>query len=249
MLQLNQLCDYLNQFLKVYDFKDYGPNGLQVEGTLRVGKIGVAVSASKKAIVSAVEAGCDVLIVHHGLFWYQQSATIVGAMKEKLDLLLKNNLSLIAYHLPLDAHPEVGNNWGAFREMGMKELGFFGKSNLGVIGCLSQPLTPVAFQKQLEQYYGSSARVALGGGSQIQKVALISGAAESEIVQAISVQADAFITGRGDEPSWHLAFENQIHFYAMGHFATEKIGPRLLGEHLSQQFSVPCHFCVEENPF
>ncbi|MCB1114790.1 MAG: Nif3-like dinuclear metal center hexameric protein, partial [Chlamydiia bacterium] len=201
---------------------------------------------SLKVIEDAVKRGADFLVVHHGLFWNKDPYPIVGSKRKKLKLLLDHDISLIAYHLPLDAHPEVGNNFKAAKDMGWQNLEPF--YDIGVRGTFS-PMDRKAFQKQLELYYGREAHTVFGGKETVSSAALISGGAYRQIADASAVGVDAYITGNVDEPAYHLAKEEGINFFALGHDATEKVGPKALMEHLQQKFPLQTTFLGENNPF
>lgn len=251
MPTLQELCTHLDEFLQCAIFSDYCKNGLQVEGKSKVTKIATGVSASLSTIEAAVSSQADALIVHHGLFWNADSHVIQGVKRKKLQLLLQHGISLIAYHLPLDAHQQIGNNWKAAQEMKWMDLEPFGKFNgipIGVKGRVS-PISRHNFQKQLEDYYQHPAYCALGGDESIRTVALISGGAYKSISEAILQGIDCFITGSFDEPVWHQAFEEKINFFALGHSATERIGPKALGEYLEERFGLAHEFLDVSNPF
>lgn len=252
-MRLQELITSLNLFLDVQAFSDSCPNGLQIEGKTEVKKAATAVSASLKTIEAAVEAGVDALIVHHGLFWGtdMDNYRIQYAQKKKIALLLKHDISLIAYHLPLDAHATVGNNWKAAIDLGWQSLAPFGiyrGKPIGVKGTFA-PTDAETLHKQLEVYYGHSATAVLGGKKRISSAGLISGGAQSEIVQAAKADLDCFITGNFDEPAFSLAQELGIHFFALGHSATERIGPRALAKHIQESLGLPTSFLDIPNPF
>jgi len=251
MITLSQLCQFLESTLNMPPINDYCPNGLQVEGKESIYKIGTAVSASFNTIQQAVEKGVDALVVHHGLFWKGDNYVISGAKRKKLQLLMENGISLLGYHLPLDKHLEVGNNWKAARDLGWEDLKPFGNYNgilIGVKGNVA-PTSPAHFKKQLETYYNHPATVVFGGKQEIKRAALISGGAHKSIEEAIDIGVDAFITGSFDEPTWHQAHESGINFYAMGHSATERIGPLALNAFLQETFGIPSIFIEDANPF
>lgn len=251
MITLQQLSKTLDQLLMIPGLPDYCPNGLQVEGQMEIHRIGTAVSASLETIQRAVELDCQALIVHHGLFWSKDELPIVGIKYQKLSLLLKHGISLIAYHLPLDAHAELGNNWKAAKDMGWSDLKPFYSINgipVGVQGRVSLQHRQ-AFKESLENYYGHPAHIALGGREEIQTVGLISGGAHRQILDAAKAGLDCFVTGSFDEPTWYQAREEKINFFALGHSATERVGPRALGAHLQNVFSVDCSFIDLPNPF
>lgn len=242
---------YLNTFLDPEKISDYCPNGLQVEGKRPISRLGIAVSANLMTIEKAVTEGLDALIVHHGLFWNRDPYPVIGAKYKKLSLLIENGISLYAYHLPLDAHEQVGNNWVAARNLGLEELTPFGKLNgiaIGVMG-LMKPERIDQFVKRVENFYQHPAHTALGGKEMVSKVALISGGAYRELKTASEVGADCFITGNHDEPAWGVAFEEGIHFLALGHSATEKIGPLALTQYIKENLGVETCFLDVPNPF
>lgn len=251
MIALRDFCVYLDLFLKSGEFTDFCQNGLQVQGRDAIQKIATGVTATLSTIEEAVKRNVNVLIVHHGLFWQRDPYAITGTKYQKIKLLIENGISLMAYHLPLDANIEVGNNWVAARELGWTDLEPFGYANqipIGVKGRFS-PMSRDDFKRQLEGYYQHPAHTALGGKEVVQSAALVSGGAYKEISQAIKAGVDCFITGNFDEPVWHQAFEERMNFFALGHSATERVGPRALGKHLQGHFGIECEFIDLENPF
>ncbi|MFI5344148.1 MAG: Nif3-like dinuclear metal center hexameric protein [Chlamydiales bacterium] len=250
-MQLKKLCKELDELLPGNGLTDYCPNGLQVEGKQEIALLATAVSASLETIEAAVEIGADALIVHHGIFWQRDSYLIQGVKKKKLSCLLKNEISLIAYHLPLDMHPLLGNNWKAAQDLGWSDLQPFGYSSgvpVGVKGRIA-PASRNVVKEKLENYYGHPAVCALGGPEVIQTLALISGGAYRNLSDAARDGVDAFITGSFDEPVWHQAFEERINFFALGHSATERVGPMALAKHLESKYQIPCTFLDFKNPF
>lgn len=246
MITLQELSQYLENLFMAATVADYCPNGLQIEGKKEIKKIGFAVSASVAAIEAALKENVDVLIVHHGIFWNKDSYVIKGVKAKKISLLLKNDISLFAYHLPMDAQKEIGNNWKAALELEWTNLQPF--SDIGVRGEFS-PCEVEEFQKKLEIYYGHSATVALGGKRKVKSVALISGGAYRSLELAAAAGVDCFITGNFDEPAWDIAHEYKINFFALGHYATERVGPLALKEHLEKQFNIGTVFLDFPNPF
>lgn len=250
-MKLTELRSYLDRFLPSNGVSDYGLNGLQVEGKGEIAKMATAVSSNLATIEAAVALGVDALIVHHGMFWQRDSYAIEGVKRKKLELLLKHGINLFAYHLPLDMHPEVGNNWKAAKMMGWSDLapfGFFDQVRIGVKGHIPS-CSREEFKKQLENFYLHPAACAWGGPEEIKSVALISGGAYKSISEAASEGVDAFITGNFDEPAWHQALEEGVNFYALGHSATERIGPIALADHLKEVLNLPSIFIDVENPF
>jgi dinuclear metal center YbgI/SA1388 family protein len=250
MITLQDLSQYLQTLLSPEDFSDYCPNGIQVEGKQQIRRLCFAVTSSLATIDEAIKRGGDALIVHHGIFWNKDPYIVTSTKKEKLARLLKNDLSLLAYHLPLDAHERLGNNWKAAIELGVQHLAPFTYMGqpIGVQGTF--PSIPVeTFQKKLEAYYGHPAHCALGGKKQVGSVAILSGGAHKAIEAAADAGVDCFVTGSFDEPVWDSAHERGIHFFALGHYATERVGIRAIMEAFHTQYKIPCEFIDLFNPF
>ncbi|MDP1880382.1 MAG: Nif3-like dinuclear metal center hexameric protein, partial [Parachlamydiaceae bacterium] len=217
----------------------------------KIFRVATGVTANLATIKKAIECKADALIVHHGLFWNKDDYCIQGVKREKIKLLLENNLSLFAYHFPMDKHEEIGNNWRAARELGWTQLepfGFYNGNFIGVKGIID-PTSPQELKKKLENYYTHHATTAFGGPEVITKIALISGGSHKSLVEGARHGLDAFITGSFDEPNWYQAEEEKINFFAMGHSATERIGPKALAEHLQKSLNIPCEFIDVYNPF
>lgn len=251
MHNLKKLIKQLNELYQVNLFKDFCPNGLQVEASLEIKKAATAVSASLQTIKKAAKLKVQALVVHHGLFWNHDSLVISGAKAEKIKILLENGISLLAYHLPMDAHRTIGNNWKAAMELNWTNLEPFYLLNgmaIGVKGKVGN-LTREGFQKKIEKYYSHKAEVAFGGKNKIQTAALVSGGAYKQIKEAAAEELDAFITGNFDEPAWYSAFEEKINFFALGHAATERVGPKALADTIKQSLKLDCHFIDDDNPF
>ena len=251
MITLQDLLQYLNQLLQPELFSDVCPNGLQIEGKKTISRVAFAVSASLATIKQAIALKVDALVVHHGVFWDKTSCILLGSKKQKFQLLLEHKISLLAYHLPLDAHQTVGNNWKAARDLGFTNLKAFGLLGANKIGVKAQikPTLVESFQTKLEAYYEHIAHAALGGKKQISSVAIVSGGAHWMIEQAIQEKIDCFVTGSFDEPIWDLAYENGMHFFALGHFSTEKIGVESLKQITTKHFAIPTYFINLFNPF
>lgn len=251
MITLQELSKILDSLMQTPGLSDYCPNGVHVEGQAEIHKIGLAVSASLATIEKAVDLKCQALIVHHGLFWNKDEYPLIGTKQKKLALLLKHGISLIAYHLPLDMHSELGNNWKAAKDLGwtnLKPFGFMNRLPLGVQGKIP-PQTRQAFKEKLEGYYQHSASIAWGGKEIVESVGLISGGAHRSILEAAQEGLDCFVTGSFDEPTWHQAFEEKINFFALGHSATERVGPQALGKYLQSTIGIECPFIDIPNPF
>jgi len=250
-LTRDELSLYLDKLLPSNGVTDYALNGLQVEGKNGIAKVATAVSASLSTIEEAVKLKIDALIVHHGIFWNRDSYAIQGTKKKKLRLLLENEISLFAYHLPLDMHPQIGNNWKAAQDLGwlnLQPFGYLDRTPIGVKGEIALSSRD-SLKEQLESYYGHPAVCVPGGPKQVRSIALISGGAYKNIMDAAKEKIDAFITGSFDEPVWHQAMEEGVNFYAMGHSATERVGPIALANSLRKTFKIPCEFIDIQNPF
>ena len=244
----NELLRGLDGLLQPERFKDYGPNGLQVEGKDSIQRIVSGVTASRALIEAAIAARADALFVHHGLFWRGQDGRIVGWMKERLRLLLAHDISLFAYHLPLDAHPELGNNAQLGRVLGWQADQRFGEQELGCVA-------PAAFTHaqalaaHVERVLGRAATLVPGDSTRaIRRVAWCTGGAQGFFEAAIAAGADAFITGEISEPQAHLARETGVAFIAAGHHATERYGAPAVAAHMAAQYGLEHQFIDIANP-
>lgn len=248
MIERETLLSHLHQMLEADRFKDYGPNGLQVEGKARIHKVVTGVTASLALIEAAVAEGADALLVHHGLFWRGQDGRVTGWMKQRLATLLRHDINLIAYHLPLDAHASLGNNaqWG--QRLGWVADARFGDQNLGFIGPAPEGLTLEDLANQLRQVMGRDVTVVPGDGRPLGRVAWCSGGAQGHFEQAIAAGADVFLTGEISEPQAHCARETGVAFIACGHHASERWGVQAVGEHLAQRMGVTHTFIDLPNP-
>lgn len=241
-----------NAELQPERFKDYGPNGLQVEGRPRVGKLVSGVTASRALIDAAIEAEADAIFVHHGLFWRGQDGRVVGWMKQRLQRLLAHDINLLAYHLPLDAHPTLGNNAQLGQRLGLQAEGRFGEQDLGFIGAR---VDGEAFADadvlawQLEHVLQRPV-VRAGPAQQgaIERIAWCSGGAQSYFEAAIAAGAQAFITGEISEPQAHLARECGVAFFACGHHATERYGAPAFAAYVAAQLGIAHEFIDIDNP-
>jgi dinuclear metal center YbgI/SA1388 family protein len=243
-----ELASHLHQFLDVTRFRDYCPNGLQVEGRADIGSIVTAVTASAAAIEAALAAGADALIVHHGYFWRGEDQRITGIRRERLKALLSNDLNLFAYHLPLDAHPEVGNNAQLARRLGFVPEGRFGDQELGVYGAVSVPLGLAELGARIAARLERTPLVVGEPERPVRRVARGTGAAQGLMEQALELDVDVYISGEISEPTAHLARESGVAYIAAGHHATERYGVQALGEHLARRFDVSHRFVDIANP-
>jgi dinuclear metal center YbgI/SA1388 family protein len=232
-------------------FQDYGPNGLQVEGAPRVRKLVSGVTASRALIDAAIEAGADAIFVHHGLFWRGQDGRVTGWMKERLKRLLAHDINLLAYHLPLDAHPIFGNNAQLGQRLGLVNGAHFGEHDLGCIGRRAdgQAFADAgALARHLEQVLNRPVTQAGQAPQAIEKIAWCSGGAQDWFDAAIAAGAHAFITGELSEPQVHLARECGVVFYACGHHATERYGAPAMAAHVAAQLGIEHQFIDIDSP-
>lgn len=248
MAQQSDITAYSAKLLEVENFRDYGPNGLQVEGKPQVLKIVSGVTASLQLIDAAIEAQADLILVHHGLFWRGQDGRITGWLKRRLERLLAHQINLLAYHLPLDAHPEWGNNAQLGQRLGLTADARFGEQRLGFIGSPDQPWSLQALVKDLEAVVERPVIALPGDGRPLQRVAWCTGGAQGYFEGAIAAGADVFITGEISEPQAHLARETGIAFIAAGHHATERYGAPALAGHVAQVFGLAHEFIDLPNP-
>lgn len=248
ILLLDELADYNSSLLQTGLFRDYCPNGVQVEGRAQVRRIATGVTASQHVLDAAIAWGADAILVHHGYFWRNEEATIVGIKKKRIAQLLRNDVSLLAYHLPLDAHPELGNNAQLGKLLGLVEQARFGEQNLVWLGSLAQPLQLEQFTRQIAGTLQRTSQLIGDRNKSISKVAWCSGGAQGYFEAAIAQGVDAYITGEISEQNFHLANETGVAFIAAGHHATERYGIQALGEHLASRFGLEHRFFDQDNP-
>lgn len=251
MAQLNDVISFLDELLETPDFPDYGPNGLQVPGAEEVELVVTGVSAHRELFERAAEAGAQLVIVHHGLFWDFHPRLLSPTMRERLRVLFDNDISLAGYHLPLDAHPEVGNNALICAVLGLERGEPFGRHRGRSVGFVGRSREGVPFEelkRRCEAAFGQQPFVWESGPELVRSVGVVSGAAASSFGEAIALGLDAFLTG---EPSEHVmadAQESGTHFVAGGHYATETFGVRRLGELVVERFGVEHRFIAAPNP-
>ncbi|HSM22616.1 MAG TPA: Nif3-like dinuclear metal center hexameric protein [Rubrivivax sp.] len=240
---------FLQQLLQPEGFKDYGPNGLQVEGRSQVRRVASGVTASLAFIDAAIAAGADTLLVHHGLFWRGQDGRLTGWLKARVARLLAHELNLFAYHLPLDAHAELGNNAQLGRRLGLVADARFGEQSLGFIGPATAALTSLeALAGAVGAQLGRDAVIVPGDGRPLRRIAWCTGGAQGCFEDAIATGADAFLTGEISEPQAHLARETGVAFLACGHHATERYGAPAVGAELAARFGLEHLFIDIGNP-
>ncbi len=237
--------------LQPAQFRDYGPNGLQVEGKAEVRKIVSGVTASLALIDAAIAAEADAVFVHHGLFWRGQDGRVTGWMKQRLARLLAHDINLFAYHLPLDAHPELGNNAQLAQRLGVTlysdARARFGEQSLGFMGERA-PSTAATLAEQVQLALGRAVTLVGDTGRDVQRVALCTGGAQSYFEAAIAAGADVFITGEISEPQAHYARECGVAYIACGHHASERYGAPAVAGHVAQQLGLAHEFIDIPNP-
>ena len=251
MVTLRELVDYTNSELDVGRFRDYCPNGLQVEGRQEINTLVTGVTASMALVDAAVNAGADAILVHHGYFWKGEDSCITGMKRRRLQRLLESGTSLLAYHLPLDAHPVLGNNAQLARVLGFTVSGLFGQDEgmeLGQYGELDQELSGSALAEHIAQRLGRAPLHIEGVRETVRSVGWCTGAAQSYIDAAVEQGLDAFISGEISEQTVHVARECGIHYFAAGHHATERFGVQALGARLAEQFAISHRYIDIENP-
>jgi dinuclear metal center YbgI/SA1388 family protein len=248
---LKTIVSYLDKYLEISKIQDYCPNGLQVEGRRQVVKVLGGVTASQALIDEGVRLGVDVILVHHGFFWKGERAEITGIKRNRLKALLKNDISLIAYHLPLDVHPEVGNNTQLAKKLNLTITGPLeplAAKSVGLIGQLSEPIRAADFCDYVSEALG---RECLHIGNEkelIHRIAWCTGAAQSMIDKAVDLGVDAFLSGEISEPTVHISRETGVHYFSAGHHATERYGIQALGAKLESEFDVQFQFIDIDNP-
>lgn len=247
-MQLEQLREFCDEYLKVNEFDDYCPNGLQVEANAKVENIVCGVTASQALIEAAIDHGADTLIVHHGYFWKGESQAITGYKGRRISSLIRNNINLLAFHLPLDVHPEVGNNVQLARILDWEISDSFGEQGLVFEGGLSVEQSLAELTQHVETALNTRALAIDAGDHAIKRIAWCTGAAQGFIEAAAERGVDAFVSGEVSEPTFHLAREMGIHYIAAGHHATERYGVQALAKVIAERFGVKQQFIDIPNP-
>ena len=245
---LNDLRDYIASLLEPDRFRDYCPNGVQVEGRAEVRRIASGVTASQCLLKAATAWNADVILVHHGYFWRNEDAAITGIKKQRIAHLLQHDVSLLAYHLPLDAHAELGNNAQLGQRLGFIEHGRFGEQDIACYGGLVQEQTLAQLTRKIAHSLQRTPLVIGVSDPTIRRIAWCTGAAQSYFEAAIALGVDAFLTGEISEQNVHVAQETGVVFIAAGHHATERYGVQALGMHLAEHCGIEHHFFELENP-
>jgi dinuclear metal center YbgI/SA1388 family protein len=251
-MDLHQLVADLDEILETDAVRDYCPNGLQVEGSSSVRRIVTAVSASRALFTRAADHGADAIIVHHGVLWNgTEPPRLVGSFRERIRLLLANDISLIAYHLPLDRHMELGNAARLGVRLGLAELEPFAEhqgASAGVCGVFPEPVDAEDFFAAVAEATDREPQVFEGHRRMIESVGIVTGAAEREYHQAVAAGLDAYITGEATEWVMHQAAEDGVHYVAAGHYATERFGVLALGEWITERHGIETEFIDLPNP-
>jgi len=247
-MQLIELRDYIGSELEVSRFRDYCPNGIQVEGRAEVKRIATGVTASLAVLEAATAWGADAILVHHGYFWRSEDACITGIKKRRIAQLLQHDVSLLAYHLPLDAHPQWGNNAQLGKRLGFVEAGRFGEQDIACHGNLLETTSLAQLQRRIAETLRREPQVIGDLDSKVSKIAWCSGGGQGYFEQAIALGVEVFLTGEVSEQCFHLAQETGVAFIAAGHHATERYGIQSLGEGLATRFGFEHRFFDQDNP-
>ena len=248
MVGRDDLQSHLAQLLAVERFRDYGPNGLQVEGRAEVHRLISGVTASLALIEAAVREEADAVLVHHGLFWRGQDGRITGWLRARLALLLAHGINLFAYHLPLDAHPELGNNAQFGARLGLQADARFGDQDLGFAAHAGSLTSTAALQEAVQRVCQRAPVVVGGDGRVLQRIGWCTGGAQGTFEAAIAAGVDAYVTGEISEPQAHIARETGVAFVACGHHATERFGAPAVGAYLAERFALEHRFIDIHNP-
>lgn len=251
MAQLKEIIQWCDETLNTHEFKDYAPNGLQIEGRSDVQKILCAVTASQEAIEAAIAQNADILLVHHGYFWKGEPYPITGMRGKRIKSLIQHDISLVGYHLPLDSHPTLGNNAAIAECLALENLQALDPSErhpIGNIGFLKQALSATEFRDYLTARLGFNTIHLPAEKNQIQKVGFCTGAAQDFIGKAAEQGCDAFISGEVSERTYYEAKELGVHYYACGHHATERYGVQRLAKAISEQFNIEYSYFELNNP-
>lgn len=247
MVSLTSLLEFTNETLQPDQFQDYCPNGLQVEGRSEVRKIVSGVTACQALLDRAIDAGADVVLVHHGYFWRGDDPCMTGVLRTRIKRLLEADVSLIAYHLPLDAHPKLGNNVTLARILDLIPEGSF-NDGIGNIGRLKQPMKATEFAAHISDRLGRVPLHIRANKGSIDTIAWCTGAAQGYIDKAVEAGVDAYLSGEISEQTVHIAREEGIHYFAAGHHATERYGVQALGEYIEKHFDLEHEFIDIDNP-
>lgn len=250
-LSRDRLVAYLDEYLEAKKGRDYGPNGLQVEGKEEIRKVVTGVSACQELFVRAREAEADAILVHHGLFWEWMPRTLTGLHYRRVAELIRGEINLFGYHLPLDRHPKLGNNALAAELFGLTEVtpfALFEGLPVGFKGRFPEPISPESLVTRSREVYAQEPLAFTFGPQEIRSLGIVSGGGQKDLYDAIAEGLDAYITGEVSEWVMNVAREAGIHYLAAGHYATERLGIRALGEHLRERFGLEVEFIDVPNP-
>jgi dinuclear metal center YbgI/SA1388 family protein len=247
-MKREQLADYLDRLLQPANFRDYCPNGLQVEGRPEIRRIVAGVTASQALLDAAVTRGADAVLVHHGWFWRGEDGRVTGIRRRRLGTLLAHDINLFAYHLPLDAHPELGNNAQLAALFGWQPEGRFGEQDIGWLGRCVDGATACSLAAALAAGLGRAPLPLGDPGRPVRRLGWCTGGAQGWFEQAIALGVDAFVSGEVSEQTTHLARESGVAYLACGHHATERYGVAALATHLAEQCGLQCEFVDIDNP-
>ena len=249
MATRKEVESYLHTLLNVEAFKDYGPNGLQIEGRAELRRIVSGVTASRALIDAAIADGADAILVHHGLFWRGQDGRLTGWLGERVRRLMAQGVNLFAYHLPLDAHAELGNNAQLGLRLGLAADACFGDQALGFAAPAGENTSLPSLAARVQSALGGRAPLVLpGDGRALARIGWCTGGAQGYFEAAITAGVDAFLTGEVSEPQAHLARETGVAFLACGHHATECFGAPALAAHVAERFGLEPRFIEIDNP-
>ncbi len=247
-MKREELVGYLDELLVPGKFRDYCPNGLQVEGRAEITRIVAGVTASQDLLDATVALHADAILVHHGYFWKGEDGRVTGIRRQRLATLLANDINLLAYHLPLDAHPELGNNAQLARLLGFVPESRFGEQDIAWLGALAEPCDLSTLTARVSAVLGRQPQVIGGDDRMIRRIGWCSGGAQGYFEPAIALGVDAYLSGEISEQTVHLARESGVAYLAAGHHATERYGVQALAGHLARQFGIACEFVDLDNP-
>jgi dinuclear metal center YbgI/SA1388 family protein len=248
MMRRDELGSYLDQLLETERYRDYCPNGLQVEGGEEIARVVCGVTASQALLDEAVRCGAQAVIVHHGWFWRGEDGRVTGLRRRRLATVLGHDINLFAYHLPLDGHAELGNNAQLGLRCGWQAERRFGDQDIGVIGRLSAPLPLLALAEQIARSLARPPLVIGDDQRRVTRIAWCSGGAQNLFEQAIAAGVDCYVSGEISEQCTHLARESGVAYIAAGHHATERYGIAALAAHLREALGLDCQFIDIDNP-
>ena len=247
-MERDELLRYLDATLETARFRDYCPNGLQVEGRAEVRRIVAGVTASQALLEAAIARSADAILVHHGWFWKGEDGRITGLRRRRIGTLLTHDINLFAYHLPLDAHPGLGNNAQLAQRLGWIAEGRFGEQDIAWHGSVAAPTTAGALSASLAAALGRPPQMIGDLNRPVCRIGWCSGGAQGYFEQAIALGLDAYVSGEISEQTVHLARESGVAYLAAGHHATERYGVQAVAEHLAGRFGMQCEFVDIDNP-